>query len=446
MFFLCLGKNTIYGQKEDSISKILREASHDTVRCNILSSLIENEYDDNVWPKYNEQLIAITQLHLKNIINPTNKLDTFYFSHLSYCYSNKGLIAHNKGDFNMALKYYNASLDIEKKINNQGNISLVYNNIAGVYSEQKMYALSIDFFKRSLAMRIKSRDNEGIGQSYANLGIGYFEMQDTALAKFYFLKSLTYFNLLNDSARIAFVFNNLASIYRKSHNYKMALEYFNKSLGIQTKINNKKGMCVAMGNISETYILQNKYSEAREYALRALALGKELGFPVHIQTQAHSLYEIESNTGNWQNALKYYQLYIEMRDSTMSEENAKAAIKEQIQFEYDKQKAIDKAVHDKELIVSNEREQKQKIISASITVGLILVILFAIFIFKRLQITNKQKKIIEIQKHLVEEKNKIIEEKQKAVMDSIYYAQRIQKALITSEKYIVKQLNRLKKP
>ena len=438
-------KTSLFCQKDDSIANILKRAPHDTVRCNILEKLIEDEFDDNVWPKYNEQLIAITQTHLKGITNPTNKLDTFYFTRLSNCLSNKGLIAHSKGDFNRALKYYNASLNIEKKINNQVNISLVYNNIAGVYSEQKMYALSIEFLKRSLAMRIKSKDNMGIGQSYANLGIGYFDMQDTSLARFYFLKSLTYFNLIKDSAHIAFVFNNLGSIYRKSDNYKMALEYFNKSLNIQTKINNKKGMCVAMGNISETYIMQNKYLDAKEYALKALALGRELGFPIHIQTQAHSLYDIESKTGNWQNALKYYQLYIEMRDSIMSTENTKATIKEQIQFEYEKQKAIDKAVNDKELLVSNERAQKQKIITASISIGLILVIVFAIFIFNRLQITNKQKKIIEAQKQLVEEKNLIIEDKQKAVLDSINYAQRIQKAMITSEKYISKQLNRLKK-
>ncbi len=438
-------KTSLFCQKEDSIANILKRAPHDTVRCNILFTLIEDEHDDNIWPKYNDQLIAIAQSHLKGITNPTNKLDTFYFTHLSNGLSNRGLIAHGKGDFNTALKFYNSSLEIEKKINSLVNISLVYNNIAGVYSEQGMYLNSIEFLKRSLAIRIKSKDNIGIGQCYSNLGIGYYDMQDTALAKFYFLKSINYYSRSNDSAHIAFVYNNLGSIYRKSGNNKMALNYFNKSLHIQTKINNKKGMCVAMGNISETYIVEKNYVDAKNYALKALALGKELGFPTHIKVPAHSLYDIESKTGNWQNALKYYQLFIEMRDSIMSTENTKATIKEQIQFEYEKQKAIDKAVSDKELLVSNERAQKQKIITTSISVGLILVIVFAIFIFNRLQITNKQKKIIEAQKQLVEEKNLIIEDKQKAVLDSINYAQRIQKAMITSEKYISKQLNRLKK-
>ena len=37
----------------------------------------------------------------------------------------------------------------------------------------------------------------------------------------------------------------------------------------------------------------------------------------------------------------------------------------------------------------------------------------------------------------------LIEEKQKEIIDSIYYARRIQRALLTSEKYIERNLNKL---
>jgi hypothetical protein len=40
-------------------------------------------------------------------------------------------------------------------------------------------------------------------------------------------------------------------------------------------------------------------------------------------------------------------------------------------------------------------------------------------------------------------KSKEVEEKQKEILDSIHYAKRIQKALIPSDKYIDKNLNRL---
>ena len=61
----------------------------------------------------------------------------------------------------------------------------------------------------------------------------------------------------------------------------------------------------------------------------------------------------------------------------------------------------------------------------------------------RFRITNKQKKLIEAQKKIVETQKLIVEEKQQEILDSIYYARRIQRALVTSEFAINKHLKRL---
>ena len=63
----------------------------------------------------------------------------------------------------------------------------------------------------------------------------------------------------------------------------------------------------------------------------------------------------------------------------------------------------------------------------------------------RFKITQRQKLLIQKQKIVVDDAYEKLHEKNKEVMDSIYYAQRIQKALITSEVYIERQLNKLNK-
>ena len=70
---------------------------------------------------------------------------------------------------------------------------------------------------------------------------------------------------------------------------------------------------------------------------------------------------------------------------------------------------------------------------------------FAIFMFNRFRITNRQKTIIEKQKVMVDKAYEELHEKNKEVMDSIYYAKRIQTALITSEKYIENTFTKLLK-
>ena len=74
---------------------------------------------------------------------------------------------------------------------------------------------------------------------------------------------------------------------------------------------------------------------------------------------------------------------------------------------------------------------------------LVLVGVFAVFMFNRFRITQKQKAVIEEQKVLVDKAYETLHEKNKEVMDSILYAKRIQTALITSEKSIENSLHRL---
>ena len=63
----------------------------------------------------------------------------------------------------------------------------------------------------------------------------------------------------------------------------------------------------------------------------------------------------------------------------------------------------------------------------------VVLLLFAIFWYYRLRLSNKQKKLIENQKILVDISNK-------EVMDSINYAQRIQDALLKAKEHISKHL------
>jgi hypothetical protein len=86
-----------------------------------------------------------------------------------------------------------------------------------------------------------------------------------------------------------------------------------------------------------------------------------------------------------------------------------------------------------------------------VVIGLLLVLFFAGYVFRSLRITRKQKNIIEEQKNLVEQQKQevelqkfLVEEHQKEIIDSIKYARRIQRALLPTEKYIDKNINRLK--
>ena len=76
---------------------------------------------------------------------------------------------------------------------------------------------------------------------------------------------------------------------------------------------------------------------------------------------------------------------------------------------------------------------------------LLLVVAVAVFIFRSLHINKKKNRIISAQKEMVERQKLIVEMKQTEILDSIRYAKRIQQALITSEHYFAKHLNKIRK-
>ena len=99
-------------------------------------------------------------------------------------------------------------------------------------------------------------------------------------------------------------------------------------------------------------------------------------------------------------------------------------------FNFEKKEAALKAEQEKKDAVS-------RIVIYSVSGGFLVVLLLAVFIFRG----YKQKKRAN---HIITEQKLIVEEKQKEIIDSINYAKRIQQSLLPTEKYIAKNLERLR--
>jgi hypothetical protein len=136
----------------------------------------------------------------------------------------------------------------------------------------------------------------------------------------------------------------------------------------------------------------------------------------------------------------------------VNKENTRKTVQLEMQYDFDKQSSLDSLNHAKEKLVQAAAIEKQEAeLKAKRTQqyflfgGLALVLVFAGFMYNRFKVTQKQKAIIEGQKTEVEHQKHLVDEKQKEILDSINYAKRIQKAHLPTEKYLAKNLDRLKK-
>lgn len=460
-----------------SLKLELKNAKHDTARCNILNNMIEAEANDKVWPIYNNQLKTLAEINAKTA---TGSLKKSYLRHLANALNNLGYFSTIQGNIPKALDYYHQSLKIMQEIGDDQGISYSYNNIGSLYKNQGDIQTALDYYSKSLTIQERVGDKKGIAYSLINIGLVYNEQHDIEKALDYYERSLKIREQIGDKQGIATSLNNIGSIYNNQGNVPKALEYFDKSLKIREEIGDKQGiansnnnigfiynnqgkylmalnnyaeslrlyeeigdkqgMAYTFNNLAKTYFFlgstpgvkdkKKKYSLALSYSNSSLAISKKLGFPELIRNIQETLSQIDSARGNYAGAFHHYKEYIIFRDSISNEQTRKASYRSQLKYDFEKKELVLKEQQEKERAVAEEKSRFQQVIIGATCIGLVLVIVFAIILYRSLKQNKKA--------------NYMIAEKQREILDSIHYAKRIQSALMPSNKLFDKELKRLK--
>ena len=438
--------STAQNKTIDSLKLALKSAKHDTTRCIILYELL-GAVEDEEFLIYNKKLLSIAD---KNIKTETNKI--FFLKQSALTYNDVGLWFFNRGNIITALEYYYKALHIEELLQNKVGIARSFNNIGRVYSEQGDGDKAIEYFEKSLKSCQELNHKVGIGYALNNIGAVYYRQHKVDKALEYYQKSLFVRKENNDLDGIAQSFQNIGVVYDNQGNFSEALVYYEQSLKIREELNNPENISLSLGLVATCYLYTNKLNQAYSLANKAMQIANDLGYPELITRSAQILKNIFREQNKFKQALEMYELEIQMRDSINNQETKRAAIKKQFQYQYEKKAAADSVKNVEEQKVKNAQLNAQqaqlkqeKTQRFALYGGLVLVIVFSGFVYNRFRITQKQKAIIEKQKHEVDSAYEKLHEKNKEVMDSIRYAARIQRSLITSEKYIASQLGKLRR-
>ncbi len=341
-------------------------------------------------------------------------------------YNNIGNVYYTQNNYAEALKNYFIASAIRKALDDKRGLAMSYNNIGVVYVDQGNYSEALKNHAASLKLREGIGDKRGMGVSYNNFGLVFYAQ---ALQE-------------DDPAKIEQKLNE-------------ALSSFRASLKIKEEIGDNSGLASTYLNLGSVLFKQKKYTESSLVYKKAKDISEAIGYAEVIRTAYAGLASLDSVTGNYKGAYENYKNFILYRDSLDNEKTRKKTIQSQMNYDFEKKEAVASAEHKKELenqeLIGNEKSRKQKIVLSLVSCFLLLVVIFAGFIFRSLRTTKKQKKIIEEQKYVVEQQKAevelqkaIVEEHQKDIIDSITYARRIQLSLLPTDKYIEKELNRLK--
>jgi tetratricopeptide (TPR) repeat protein/uncharacterized protein YkwD len=265
-------------------------------------------------------------------------------------------------------------------------LGISYYQAGEIHHLLKDYATAINFFKTGHSYSI---GGAGINARLLNaIGTVYRDTNELEKAYEYFVQALKEIEGKNNHILESKIYADIGNYYFRKGDYAQCLAFQQKSIKLREENKLINPLITNYIELAELFLKQNKNEDALHYALLAEKLATELNIVIKLfQTYliVSTIYEALDNKNL---ALAYYKKYHLAKEEVFSQESARKM---------------------KQLSMHHEMETVQK------------------------------------EKEIFRLRNVVLKEALEEIEASIRYASRIQTALLPHEKYIDRNLNRLKK-
>jgi adenylate cyclase len=320
-------------------------------------------------------------------------------SGIANLYSNIGVVYYDRGDDTKALENYLQSLRYSELAGDKFRILIALNNVGGVYFiKPATYDKALEYYLKALQLCEELDKQTELGAISVNIGSIYYERNDNAKALLYFNKALKAYG---DSEGSLNAYNALGKAYNKAGQFDLALKNHNAALGLAVKLNNKMGIIQSRMGLGNVYVKKADFTTALSQYTQAEATALELQANHELKDLYQEMAKAYSHTANYKKAFEYQSLYSGIKDTLYNAETDKKL--GTLQFDFDLQKKqgeINLLTKDKAL--TDQRLKRQQLMKTAAIVGLVLVMLIALLIYRNYRIKVKTHRIVDRQKAEIE--------------------------------------------
>jgi tetratricopeptide (TPR) repeat protein len=347
---------------------------------------------------------------------------------------NKSFICAKYNNYIAAVDNATKGSNLALKIKDTALIIDAAQVLAGFYRETKDFDQSINHALFGLKMAELKNNRFKIGMFETLLGQGYLGKKDYSKALTCFQKNEH--NPFNNG----FVRSLIGQTQIESGDTAKGLETLLNIINTYSTTNNYNIMAFSFNYVGRMYLKRKKYSESLITLTKGLELAIKSGIPEHVMDSNKNLTDLYESRGEDKKAFIAQRNYFRLKDSISGIDK----IKEVQKIDYEaKEQHLKESQALKEVIYKKERENKEEELRSNKRLlflfigGFVIVLVLSIYVFKLLGSSRRKSFQISAQK-------KLVEEKQTEILSSIRYAQRIQNALMPSERYITSVLKNLK--
>lgn len=324
-----------------------------------------------------------------------------------------GFIYQKQGSYRSSIASYGKVLEkLDKtslqKVKNRDKIRInCYIQIGQSEKNSGELDKSLISFKNAASYAISSKDTLRYTTSLRELALSFYLLQELDSAFQNFSLSYSLSKTIADTLGMIQSLQGLGDVFFEQGNINQAINYYNQQFGISENQNDVSSKVSSLVKLSRCHYALGDYPTSSRFLNRALVLAKERNLTDSKADVYRYLALIYETQGRFKDALDYYKMWIDLRDSIFSEETGQKLAKLQILYDITQKEKENEILRQNSEIqkLQLSKSQYQGIILFSLVIAFVVLTLFLVMLFRSKQKEFKKQKeteqrITEINKEL----------------------------------------------
>ncbi len=434
LFFLSV--NFLFAGNLDSLLKLATTKARDTAKVSLLNTIARETMTGGNATK--------AQDYAQQALGLADSLQFFKGQFQSYYLLAE--ILRELGNRTKSIELLIKALKLAESSGDKNFVAQGYLNLGFGYFYQVDYPMALKNYYTAMHIASKSNFERTRIKSYGNIAMIHTVTARYDSALFYYRKTLAFYEKNGPKNMLASQYANIGVLMWNTNKHNEALSYFNKSLQAQKELGNTLNQITILMNIGGVYADIKQFDKGIPFLLEALKIAEATKSKNKAMYAHQALALAYRDKNDFLNALKYLELYTELKDSIMHEGNNKNIEEMQTRFDTEKkEKEIqllqkDKNIRELQMSEQQANINRQRIVIYSVAGGLALILTLIFFIWKSYREKKKINTGLELKNTEINLQKNLIEGKNLLITDSIDYARNIQNAILPSDETIHKNI------
>lgn len=336
---------------------------------------------------------------------------------LGACYDVLAMAYNESGDLSKALSYALLSVkDAEQRKDSSQTLSTAYNRLGMLYYELEDFSRSIDYYQKALKLASMRKDTPSMQYLTGNIANSSFRLNKPAEGLRILKEEAAHYPPSERGTTISML-SGFSNAYVLLKQLDSARPYIDKMLAIRATLEKEEAEQVYILTPVIRYALAaGQYEKARSYCAELnVVLTKHNVLP-HLVKNYNLWFKADSSLGDYQSAIKHYQLYKYYNDSLFSIAKAQQINQLQVKYETEqKDHALQLKQQNIELLTREGQLQKSALQRARFTRNVIItgagmMALLLILGYSRYQLKLRSNQQLQQQQQEINRKNLSLQE------------------------------------